>query len=102
MWSVAGPIVWFLHLSVLYAAETLTCLAPGPEAGAMFAVSAVATAVALAILAGMAVFQFRRRRIAAERFLADVGLLLSALALAGVLFAFLAVAMVRACSDFAL
>jgi hypothetical protein len=99
-WSLAGPAIWFVHLSILYAAETLICLSPNPGEGAMFAISTVATVAVIGALLAVGAFQLSRRRIAADRFLAETGLLLTALALVGVLFATVGLMTIDACTEF--
>jgi hypothetical protein len=49
-----GPVVWFLHLALLYGAEALICTPPVGPVRAMIWLGLAATAVALGILVFLA------------------------------------------------
>ena len=55
-----APVIWFLHLSLLYGGEALACTFPG-GAGRMMWFGAAVTIVALGSLAALAAVSSRRR-----------------------------------------
>jgi hypothetical protein len=54
-----APVIWFLHLGLLYGREALACTLPGGS-GRMMWFGAVVTAAALCALATLAVVSNRR------------------------------------------
>jgi hypothetical protein len=99
--SLAGPAIWFLHLTLLYGAQTVACLSPA-TAGTVMAWSAAAvTLAALGALGAFAAFEARRRAAPDTRhdvdFLRSAALLLALLSGLGVIWNAIPVAALPAC-----
>lgn len=61
---LSAPIVWALHFFALYLIEALWCTAAGPSAGShVRTIGAVITAIALAVLLGLALHHRRGFRL---------------------------------------
>lgn len=89
----AGPFIWFGHFSFIYGAETLICLGPAELAGSrMVWTYALATLVTLAGLSFLAVMLARD-----ARGLSRIGLGLTLLSIAAVIFTAIPVAILPAC-----
>ena len=98
---VAGPVVWFLHLVLLYGAEALLCMPPAGSGRTTIWVGVSATVAALAALVLVAVATLRaegRSRHAGATFLRDTTLSLALLSAVGVIWNALPLALVRACA----
>lgn len=100
LWAIAGPVIWMLHLSAVYAVETVACLPSIAGATGVGAIAAGLTTLAYAALLATGIRQVRQHRMAPTRFLAEVGLYLSALSTIAVLFTVLAVPFFPGCSGF--
>ena len=97
----AGPVVWFIHLVLLYGAEALLCMPPAGSERAMIWVGVSATAGALGALVVVAIAAPRadgRSRHAGATFLRNTTLLLALLSAVGVVWNALPLALVRACA----
>ena len=97
LFALAGPIVWFLVFSALYAIETLACTPGAGTTGTSYgAAAAAAFVVAGLLLAAIAVSQFvlwRRER----DWLARLGLLLTGLSGVATVWTALPVWLMRSC-----
>ena len=102
LWLLVGPVVWFLHLVVLYGAEALTCRPPIGSGRAMMWMGAAATIAALGALAMLAAVSIRRVQDAEEQtdaaFLRKTSLLLALLSAVGVIWGALPLALVPVCA----
>jgi hypothetical protein len=95
-----GPIVWAIHLSVIYVAHAVLC-ARGVAPHASEIVIAVATLAALIVIAGHLLLTRSRVRRSGDtdirRFQQRTGAVLSALSMVGILWAAAAPIFVQAC-----
>ena len=96
---VAGPLVWFVHLSLLYAAETIACLSP-EAAPRMVPAALLLTSLAVVALAAIVAFQLRSVRAGTNSFEARVGLALSALSAGAVALTATPALLLQACFSF--
>lgn len=93
-----GPLVWFAHFSLSYAAEGVICRPPNPSPAAMLWFGAVTTMLALTYLV---VFGFRARRGRDQTdalFLRQATILLTILSALGVIWTAVPIIILRACS----
>ena len=98
---LVGPVVWFLHLVLLYGAEALTCMPPAGSGRAIIWIGISATAGALGSLVLVAVSVLRpdgRSRHTGATFLRDTTLSLALLSAVGVIWNALPLALVRVCA----
>ena len=97
-----GPVVWFLHLVLLYGAEALICMPPAGSGRAAIWVGVAATAAALGALCPGRSFSAARtdgrRKHAGATFLRNTTLLLALLSAIGVIWNALPLALVPACA----
>jgi hypothetical protein len=98
-----GPVVWFLHLALLYGAEALICTPPVGSGAAMMWLSIAATATALGTLVFLAAVPAPRgdRRPSEHTgaaYLHNTTLLLALLSAVGVIWNALPVALVPVCA----
>jgi hypothetical protein len=97
----AGPLVWFLHLALLYGAEALICIPPAGSGRAAIWLGISATIGALGALVVLAVIPNRRadrrRERAGAAFLHDTALLLALLAAIGVVWNALPLVLIPPC-----
>lgn len=103
--ALTGPLVWLAHIVALYATEALLCAGPASGFRLFFPIATVLT-----VVAGLALVGFVSWRKAAgpgggrlagqsgSRFLHDVSIPLSALALLGVIWATLPAMLLPACA----
>ena len=95
MW-LAGPIVWALHLAVVYGAESLAC--GRGSAVAHSVLGAMATLVALGMLAILvAQARGRCREANGAAFMDQVAVRLGVAGMAGVIASYLPILMIPAC-----
>ncbi|MBR1189450.1 hypothetical protein [Bradyrhizobium sp. AUGA SZCCT0160] len=104
LWLLVGPVVWFLHLVVLYGAEALICTPPVGSGRAMMWMGAAATIATLGALAMLAAVSIRRVQDAPEEqtdatFLRKTTLLLALLSAIGVIWSALPLALVPVCAS---
>lgn len=95
-----GPVIWFIHLVLLYGAEALLCMPPAGSGRTTIWVGISATVAALAALVLVAVSAQRadkRSKHAGATFLGDTTLSLALLSAVGVIWNALPLALVRAC-----
>jgi hypothetical protein len=97
----AGPIVWFLHFSLVYATHTLLCTLSAMPSTQFFWLEAGLTAAAAIMLMGGAMSQFvsfgRRTDGVEGRSLMTISLSLTALSLFAILWTTLPLMWVAAC-----
>jgi hypothetical protein len=97
----AGPVVWLIHLVLIYGAEALLCIPPAGSGRTMIWVGVSATVVALVALILVAVSAPRgdgRSKHAGATFLHHTTLSLALLSAVGVIWNALPLALVRACA----
>jgi hypothetical protein len=102
--ALAPLLIWFAHLTILYAAETLICIGPPAAAATVMAwTTALATAAALAALL-FAAWMLRRgnasrnQNLGGSRFLVGVSYLLIVLSLVGVVWTTLPTVVLPVCA----
>lgn len=102
--ALAPLLIWFAHLTILYAAETLICIGPPAAAATVMAwTTALATAAALTALL-LAAWMLRRSKasgtqnLGGSRFLAGVSYLLILLSLLGVVWTTLPTVVLPVCA----
>ena len=98
-----GPLVWFLHLVLLYGAEALICTPPAGSGRAMMWLGAAATVAALCALAMLTAAPMRRVKDPQDKhtgaaFLRKAMLLLALLSAIGVTWSALPLALVPVCA----
>jgi hypothetical protein len=99
---LVGPVVWFLHLVVLYGAEALICTPPVGTEQAMLWLGAAATGAAVAalvILIAMPAPGVDQREHTGVAFLHGTTLLLALLSAIGVIWNALPLALVPVCAS---
>jgi hypothetical protein len=99
-----GPVVWFLHLALLYGAEGLICTPPAGSGYAMMWFGAAATIGALVALAILTAVSMRRVAGPPDEdinaaFLRKATLMLALLSAIGVIWTALPVALVPVCAS---
>lgn len=98
---LVGPVVWFLHLVLLYGAEALICMPPAGSGTAAFWVGVTGTAGALGALVAAAVFapgkQGAGEHVGAT-FLRSITLTLALLSAVGVIWNALPLTLIPACA----
>ncbi|ANW01072.1 hypothetical protein [Bradyrhizobium icense] len=101
---LAPPLIWFLHLTTVYAAEALICIGPAAAAATMIAWTiALATAAALTALLLTAWTLHRgdaghTQSVGSSRFLPGVSYLLILLSLLGIAWTILPTIFLPACA----
>lgn len=102
LWLLVGPVVWLLHLVVLYGTEALICTPPVGSGRTMMWMGAAATIVALGALGMLAAVSIRRLQDAEEQadtaFLRKTTLLLALLSALGVIWSALPLALMPVCA----
>ncbi|MET3840402.1 hypothetical protein [Bradyrhizobium sp. OAE829] len=96
-----APVVWFIHLVLLYGAEALLCIPPAGSARATIWVGISATVAALAALVLVSVSAPRvdaRSKQTGATFLRNTALSLALLSAVGIIWNTLPLALVRACA----
>jgi hypothetical protein len=101
---LAPPLIWFLHLTTVYAAEALICIGPAPAAATMMAWTiTLATAAALTALLLTAWTLHRgnarhTQSLGSSRFLHGVSHLLILLSLLGIVWTILPTIFLPTCA----
>jgi hypothetical protein len=98
-----GPVVWFLHLALLYGAEALICTPPVGSGRAIMWLSIAATVAALGMLAFLTVVsapraEGRPSEHTVAAYLHNMARLLAVLAAIGVIWNAIPVALVPVCA----
>ncbi len=97
LFALAGPIVWFLFFSVLYAIETLACTPTMGLTGTAYGTAAVSAMVAAGLLlAAIAVSQFVTWRREGEP-MARLGLLGTGLSAVAAVWTALPISLMESC-----
>jgi hypothetical protein len=100
----AGPAIWLAHFSVLYGTETLACLGATQPGDAWTWSVAIATVLALLLLAAVGADSIRRLRATQapdesdQRFLVPITLLLVLMSLLAIAWTILGAILVPVCA----
>lgn len=96
LFAFAGPVIWFLLFSALYAIETLACTPAVGIAGTVYGQAAGGAVIGAAVLfVAVAVSQFVMWQ--REEYLAGLGLMLTGLSVAAAVWTAWVVWVVRSC-----